>query len=153
MRWRTLVIAAAASTLAACGQVATTPSDTARPSATQTAAATVPAAVMKAVARARSDGQIVGPVEWISTTTQRAAAIDHTGPAEPDVPIYAVQMRGRFTLDNAPRPMGAARSPHGTVLVLFIPIENFDRGGSGLTLTEATVDLSRYGNVHTFAPS
>ena len=153
MRWRTLLIAASASTLAACGQVTTTPSDTASPRATQTAAPAVPAPVIKAVAQARSDGQIEGPVEWISTTTQRAAAIDHLGPAEPDVPIYAVQMRGRFTLDNAPRPMGAARSPHGTVLVLFIPIENFDRGGSGLTLTEATVDLSRYGNVHTFAPS
>jgi len=153
MRWRTLVIAAAASTLAACGQVATAPSDTASSSATRTAAVTVPAAVMKAVARARSDGQIVGLVEWISTTTQRAAAIDHAGPAEPDVPIYAVQMRGSFILDNAPRPMGAACSPHGTVLVLFFPIENSDRGGSGLTLTEATVDLSLYGNVHTFAPS
>lgn len=152
MRWRTLLIAASASALAACGQVAPAPSDFASPSATQTATAAVPAPVMKAVARARSDGQIEGPVEWISTTTQRAAAIDHTGPAEPDVPIYAVQIRGRFTLDNVPRPSGA-QSPHGTVLVVFIPIENSDQGGVGLTLTESTVDLSLYGTVHTFAPS
>ena len=152
MRWRTLLIAASASTLVACGQVATAPSDAASPSATQTTTAAVPAPVMKAVARARSDGQIEGPVEWISTTTQRAAAIDHTGPAEPDVPIYAVQIKGRFTLDNAPRPMAAARSPHGTVLVVFIPIGNPDRGGAGVSLAESTVDLSLYGTVHTFAP-
>jgi len=152
MRWRPLLIAAAASALAACGQVAPASSDTASPSTTQTATAAVPAPVMKAVARARSDGHIEGPVEWISTTTQRAAAIDHTGPAEPDVSIYAVQIRGRFTLDNVPRPSGA-QSPHGTVLVVFIPIENSDQGGSGLTLTESTVDLSLYGTVHTFTPS
>jgi len=152
MRWRTLLIAASASALAACGQVASAPSDFASPSATQTAAAAVPAPVMKAVARARSDGQIEGPVEWISTTTRRAAAIDHTGPAGPDVPIYAVQMRGRFTLDMTPRPVGA-QSPSGTVLVVFIPIEDSDQGGVGLTLTESTVDLSLYGTVHTFAPS
>ena len=152
MRWRTLLITASASAPAAGGQVATAPSDTASSSATRTAADAVPAPVMKALARARSDRQIVGPVEWISTTTQRAAAIEHTGPAEPDVPIYAVQMRGRFILDNAPRPMAAARSPHGTVLVMFIPIGNSDQGGSGLTLTESPVDLSLYGTSGAHAP-
>ena len=110
-----------------------------------------PAAVVEAVAHARTDGTMTGLVEWVKTTTRTAAAITHDGPGSADIPIYVVQIHGHFVLDEVPRPKGAT-SPSGTDLVLFVPIPNNDNGGAGVSLRHTPVDLSPYGTVHTFQP-
>jgi hypothetical protein len=110
-----------------------------------------PKAVLDAVANARTSGPVQGVVQWVETTTQKAAALTSAGPGSPDVPIYIVQIQGDFVLDAAPRPKGAA-SPTGTVLRTFVPIGDPDQGGGGGSLTSSVADLSPYGTVHVLYP-
>lgn len=63
--------------------------------------------MLAAVAETQSYGRFEGPVEWETSTTQRAAALNGIGPGTADVPIYLVHLRGRFELPTAPRPPGA----------------------------------------------
>ncbi|HET7278769.1 MAG TPA: hypothetical protein VFJ22_11860 [Dermatophilaceae bacterium] len=85
------------------------------------------------------------------STTQRAAALDGAGRGAADVPIYLVQMRGRFELSTAPRPPGAT-SPRGSVLLLFVPNGPSQKYGGGLTLSNKTVDLGVFGPMDAFLP-
>jgi hypothetical protein len=123
-------------------------------SATPTMAASTaapPAAVLQAVTEAKTEGTLTGPVEWVLTTSHRVASLSHDGPGTADVPIYAVHMSGEFVLNSAPRPAGA-KSPRGTEMVVFVPVTSSDQGGGGLLLNDQPVDLSPYGEVHTFQP-
>lgn len=107
--------------------------------------------MLAAVGEAQSFGPIEGAVQWTTSTTQRAAALDGAGPGAADVPIYLVQMRGLFVLSTAPRPPGAT-SPRGSVLLLFVPNGPSQKYGGGLTLSNKTVDLGVFGPVNTFLP-
>lgn len=148
--------------LAGCGTVAAPAGSGARPGwqspALQGAAsigphgaASPPPAVLSAVADAQSFGPIEGSVQWTTSTTQRAAALDGTGPGTADAPIYLVQLRGRFELSTAPRPPGA-NSPRGSVLLLFVPVGGSQTYGGGVVLSYKTVDLGVFGPVNTFLP-
>jgi hypothetical protein len=152
---RMVTVAGAASAAIMCVIVAgvahgTTSEPTATPTNGLHDTFPVPPAVLEAVEGAQTFGHIDRPVEWIVTTEQGAAPLDHSGPGAPDIPIYAVQLRGRFVLTGASGPAGANFTPTGTVLILFVPISNPDRGGSGVELSNAVADLSRYGTVHAF---
>jgi len=109
---------------------------------------------LRTVAQAKAEGTVTGPVEWITTTSQKVAPLSHVGPAMPDVPIYAVHISGNFVLAGAPRPYGGGSSsaPKGTQMVVFVPIGNGEQGGGGMILTNQPIDLTPYGKVHTFQP-
>ena len=109
-----------------------------------------PPAVMAAVKSAQRSGDVQGPVQWTRSTTQKAATLTQAQPGDRAVPIYVVQMQGRFRLDTAPRPPGA-HSPEGTVLTVFVPIEGDPpQGASGLQLAYRATDLSPFGAVHSY---
>jgi len=111
-----------------------------------------PAAVVAAAQRLYQSGTLSGRVEWVRTTTQRAARLTQAQPGARDIPIYVLQARGQFRLDNVPRPPGA-KSPEGTVLVTFFPLEGDPpEGASGLQLSSTVTDLSPFGEVSTFDP-
>lgn len=118
-----------------------------------------PAAVIRAVEGAWTDGTVRGPVRWIRTTEQAAAPLDHAGPGAGDTPIYVIELHGHWVLDSAPRPatrvhgkLVVPESPEGTVMILFVPVTpDPGRGGWGVWLSDRAVDLSPYGTVHTIA--
>jgi hypothetical protein len=111
-----------------------------------------PAAVVAAAQRLYQSGSVSGVVEWTLTTTQKAASVTQAQPGTRDIPIYVIQARGQFRLDNVPRPHGA-KSPEGTVLLTFFPLEGDPpEGASGLQLSSTATDLSPFGEVNTFNP-
>jgi hypothetical protein len=109
----------------------------------------VPPLVMAAALDARREGTVVGPVQWLRTTSKAAEAFSGYTPGRPDQQIYLVQVQGQFVLDSAPRPMGAP-SPTGTAMVLVIPLVTSDQGGGGLRMGQGPMDLSYLGDVHSF---
>jgi len=121
------------------------------PSTATASAIAPPAAVLQAVAEAKTEGTVSGPVEWVRTTSQKVAALSHDGPGSPDIPIYAVHLSGHFVLNSAFVPPGG-KIPTGTELVVFIPVASTDQGGDGVLLNDGPIDLSPYGEVHTFQP-
>jgi hypothetical protein len=110
-----------------------------------------PKAVVDAVANARREGTFTGPVEWIETTRNKAAALTRAVPEATDLPVYVVQMQGDFVLDSAPRPAGAT-SPRGTVLMVILPVVASDQFGGEVSLTNTAADLGPYGTVHVLYP-
>lgn len=106
-----------------------------------------------AIQRLYQSGTLTGSVEWVRTTTHRAASVTQAQAGAKDIPIYVLQARGHFRLDNVPRPSSGAKSPEGTVLLTFFPVEE-DRpeGASGLQLSSTVTDLSPFGEVSTFDP-
>ena len=133
------------------GSRAVNPS-TSSPSSSLAQYSAPPAAVLAATQRLYQSGTLSGRVEWIRTTTQRAASLTQAQPGAKDIPIYVLQARGQFRLDNVPRPSGA-KSPEGTVLLTFFPVEgNPPEGASGLQLSSTFTDLSPFGEVSTFDP-
>ena len=121
--------------------------------ATVDEAHTPPPAVMQAAQRFYQSGTVSGQVEWIRTTTQKAASLTQAQHGARDIPIYVAQAHGQFRLDNVSRPLGA-ESPEGTVLLTYFPVEGDPpEGASGLQLSSTPTDLSPFGHGGTFAPT
>jgi len=97
--------------------------------------------------RLSREGTITGPVQWVSTSTKGFASVSGSGPGAADVPIYAIEMRGRFVLDNAPRPAGA-KSPEGSIMIVLVPVSDGDQAGGGVLLRPTVTDLSSFGHAH-----
>jgi hypothetical protein len=134
------------------GSRAVNPS-TSSPSSSLVQYSAPPAAVRAATQGLYQSGTVRGRVEWVRTTTQRAASLTQVQPGARDIPIYVLEARGQFRLDNVPRPSSGAKSPEGTVLLTFFPVEgNPPEGASGLQLSSTFTDLSPFGEVSTFDP-
>ena len=134
--------------LAGCSSSTSTAISTTSPtSSAPVFESTAPDKIVAAIADARREGTITGPVQWVSTSTKGFASVSGSGPGAADVPIYAIEMRGRFVLDNAPRPAGA-KSPEGSIMIVLVPVGDGDQAGGGVLLRPTVTDLSSFGHAH-----
>jgi hypothetical protein len=146
-RWPLLAVAVCVG-VAGCGSSTSPAITTTSPASSAPAIeSTAPAKVVAAIADARREGTITGPVQWVSTSTKGFASVSGSGPGAADVPIYAVEMQGHFVLDNAPRPSGA-KSPEGSIMIVLVPVGDGEQGGAGVLLRPTVTDLSSFGDVH-----
>ena len=109
-----------------------------------------PKEVLKAVASARSNGTVRGPVEWVETTLAEVAARAGGPSGDPLLPMYVVQAHGDFVLASALRPQGAG-PPSGTVMIQFVAAHGV-AGPGGYGASNTSSDLSAYGTVHLVYP-
>lgn len=151
-RWTLLAVAFLLG-VAGCGSSASPAITTTSPAPSgPVVESTAPAKVVAAIAEARREGTITGPVPWITTSTQRFARVSGDGPGAADVPVYAIELQGHFVLDNAPRPLGA-RSPEGSTMIVLVPLGDGELGGAGVVLGATVTDLSSFGDVHWYGGS
>ncbi len=151
-RWPLLAVAVCLG-VAGCGSSTSSALTTASPASSGPVIETnAPAKVVAAIAQARREGTVTGPVQWITTSTQGFARVSGAGPGAADVPIYVVEMQGHFVLDNAPRPLGA-RSSEGSTMIVLVPLGDGEQGGAGVVLGATVTDLSSYGDVHWYGSS
>ena len=115
----------------------------------QAVQAVPPAEVAATIEQARADGTIDGPVRWVRTTYGAAAPVVGATSAANDaaMPVYLVQFHGQFTVQDAHMPTPDAPVPTGTDMLVIVPVGPSDGTGGGVRLSNAAIDLARYGQV------
>jgi len=111
-----------------------------------------PKVILDAVANARRNGTVVGPVEWVESTWGGIQEHLLAGSEDPRMPMYVVETRGHVVLGPPATGPGGEAPTTGTVLIQCVPVAGADRGPGSSTVTDGVIDLSVLGPVHVLEP-
>jgi hypothetical protein len=117
----------------------------------------VPPKILATIRQWQAEGtRIDGRIEWIQTTTHRALPILPDVPTTPDVPIYVLQMHGRFHVQTTGGPTGATASripfiDGMALLSLTVGTSQIGGGAQRIGRGQGPADLASIASVHSFA--